>query len=103
MRSTLLLALIIWLDLSSAFSQENSISWKSIKESRKGTVTIFWFANNPFSYKDASARMRGIEVEIMKGFQKYLKDHYDIDLAYHWLEEERFNDVLIRMKNERDG
>jgi hypothetical protein len=102
MRLTLLFALVIWLDLS-AFSQDNPASWKSVKESRMGTVSIFWFANDPFSYKDASARMSGIEVEIMEGFQKYLKEHYDIDLAYHWKEEERFNDVLTRMKKERNG
>jgi len=47
--------------------------------------------------------MKGIEVEIMDGFRQYLHEHYDINLSYRWKEEERFNDVLTRMKEEKDN
>ena len=91
---------ILLMNLQLAFSQENSISWKGIQKSRQGTVTVFWFPNDPFSYKNADGQLKGIEVEIMNGFQKYLKEHYKIDVSIQWVQENTFRDVMTHIKND---
>jgi hypothetical protein len=44
--------------------------------------------------------MKGIEVEIVKGFRKYLRDHYAINLTLRWVQEKTFKNVLTGIKNE---
>ena len=99
MRFSFWLVLILVIDFQPLFSQENSTSWKDIQKSRKGTVTILWFPNDPFGYKAGNGQLKGIEVEIVKGFQKYLKEHYEIDLSIQWVEENTFKQVLAQIKN----
>ncbi len=99
MRFSFWLVLILVIDFQPLFSQENSTSWKDIQKSRKGTVTILWFPNDPFGYKAGNGQLKGIEVEIVKGFQKYLKEHYEIDLSIQWVEENTFKQVLTQIKN----
>ena len=91
-------ALLMALQL--AHSQENSISWSEIQKSKKGSVTVYWFPNEPFGYQDADGRMKGLEVEIVKGFQKYLEEHHQIHLSIKWVQEKAFKDVLAHMKND---
>ena len=98
MRFSFWLVLILVIDFQPLFSQENSTSWKNIQKSRKGTVTILWFPNDPFGYKAGNGQLKGIEVEIVKGFQKYLKEHYEIDLSIQWVEENTFKQVLAQIK-----
>lgn len=84
-------------------SQDNSIRWNDIQKSGKGTVTVYWFPNEPFGFKDSKGQLKGIEAEIMKGFQKYLKDVYKIDLSIRWIEEYTFQDVMNHIKSESNG
>lgn len=104
MKTLFLLALIISICFQSSFSQK-SISWTDINKSKKGTINVVWFPNKPFGYKDdGNGQMKGIEADIIYGFQKYLKKQYEIDLTIKWLKEEAFTDVLIKMKsNNNDG
>ena len=95
-----LVIFVLLLAFQFSFSQENTISWKDIQNSKKGTVTAYWFPNNPFGYKDAAGQMKGIEVEIMQGFRKYVQAHYNIDLSIRWSQEKTFRDVMTRIKSD---
>ncbi len=88
---------ILSFTIGQVFSQD-AITWSEIQKSGKGTVTVYWFPNDPFGYQDANGQMKGIEVDIMKGFQKYLKEHDGIDLSIRWVQENTFKDVLARIK-----
>ncbi len=90
---------LVLLTYYSTFSQVNANNWEDIKKSGRGTVTIYWFPNDPYSYVDATGQLIGIEVEIMEGFQKYVKKHNNINLSIRWTRVERFVDVLTLMKN----
>ncbi len=100
MRPFYISVLLILFTCLSVCAQENSISWETIKSSRKGTITIYWFPNNPFGYKD-SGELKGIEVDLINGFQKYLLDHYQIDLSIRWIEQGTFAEVINHIKNEK--
>ncbi len=99
MKSTFWPILFLFLGFYSTFSQSAYSQWEEVKKSGKGTVMIYWFPNDPYSYMDATGQLQGIEVEIMEGFQKYLKEHYKINLSTRWTKVERFVDVLTIMKN----
>jgi len=96
-RLSLIFILILFFQL--ALSQPNAMSWKDIKKSGRGTITVYWFPNEPYGFTDDRGKLRGIEVEILQGFQKYLADYYKIDLSLRWVQEERFIDVLNRIKS----
>ncbi len=98
---TWVLVLILLSSLSS-FSQGMRVlnpSWAEIQKSRKGSVTIYWFENNPFGYKDGSGQLVGMEVDIMEGFQRYVRDRYKIDLSIQWTQVNSFENVLTHIKN----
>ncbi len=81
------------------YAQTNGSSWKEVKERKQGTVQLYWFQNSPYGYTDESKRLRGMEVEIMEGLQRYLQKKYQIELTYQWIEEGTFNEVLNRVQN----
>ncbi len=98
MKALFLSIFLILGGLHPCFPQGNSASWKDVKKIGKGNLTVYWFPNDPYSFKSANGELKGIEVEIVNGFQKYLQQHYQVDLSIQWLKEERFIDVLERVK-----
>jgi len=94
-----LVTLIVLLDIECAVAQEKAIKWEDLQQSKKGTITVYWFPNSPFGYQEPSGKLRGIEIEIIEGFQKYLLDRHHINLSIQWVKEETFIDVLNRMKD----
>lgn len=99
MRNTILPLILLFFALVSATAQNQSMPWAEVQRLGKGTVTIHWFANSPFCYKEASGSMKGIEAEIMQGFQGYLKTRHQVDLTIRWVEDKTFHDVLTIMKS----
>ena len=99
MRFVLPFLFILLFNCPTAFSQRSSTSWKDIQDSGKGTVTVYWFPNRPFGYKDDKGKLKGIEVEILEGFQKYIREHHHVELSFLWVQEKTFKDVLSHMKN----
>ncbi len=100
MRYLFLLALVFFLNFESTFSQSKNMSWEAIQKSGKGSVTVYWYDNDPFSYKDADGKLKGLEVEIMKGFQKFIRGLYKIELSIRWDQVKSFEEVLSRVKDE---
>lgn len=103
MRSLLWLLLILWMEYQPAFCQTHATRWKDIQKLKKGDVTVFWFPNDPFGFQAPDGKMKGIEVEIMHGFQRYLKDHYQVDLSIHWVKENTFKEVMNQIKSDSTG
>ncbi|MBS1505449.1 MAG: transporter substrate-binding domain-containing protein [Bacteroidetes bacterium] len=99
MKRSSFVALLFFTALATATAQDTSMAWHEAQKARKGTVTVHWFANSPFCYKDPAGHMKGIEVEIMQGFQDYLKSHHHVDLSFRWVEDNTFNDVLTLIKS----
>src|SRR5687768_15158198 len=66
-------------------------SWQRIKQAGKGTITIHWYESRPFIYSTPNG-LRGIEYEIMKGFQKFVKNAYHVDLTLNWKAGKDFED-----------
>jgi ABC-type amino acid transport substrate-binding protein/NACalpha-BTF3-like transcription factor len=100
MRFSFRLICLLLLTLTFASAQENAISWQDIQKSKKGTVTVYWFPNEPFGYQTRDGQMAGIEVDIITGFKKYLGEVYKIDISFNWVKENTFKEALAHMKND---
>jgi len=96
----ILLFVFVLLSSTRLFPQTNGSSWKEVKARKQGSVNLYWFQNSPYGYTDESKRLRGMEVEIMEGFKRYLQKKYQIELAYQWMQQGTFNDVLKRVQND---
>ncbi len=92
------LSIFLCFCVTSTFSQINS-SWNDVKKSSRGIVTVYWYDNNPFSFKDPKGTLKGLEVDIMLGFQKYLKGRYAIDLSIKWIQLKSFEEILSQVQN----
>lgn len=96
----ILLFVFILLSSPCLFPQTNGSSWKDVKVRKQGSVNLYWFQNSPYGYTDESKRLRGMEVEIMEGFKRYLQKKYQVELTYQWIQEGTFNEVLNRVQND---
>lgn len=82
-----------------ALATSDATSWAEIQKTKKGTVTIYWLPNNPFGYVE-NRQMKGIEIEVMLGFQEFIKRKYQIELDIKWKKEEKFSVLIDKIKNE---
>ncbi len=95
----ILIASFIFILIVDLSGQTNGSRWSEVKETKRGTVKLYWFQNSPYGYTDESNRLRGMEVEIMEGFKRYLQKKYEVELTYQWIQEGTFNEVLSRVQD----
>jgi Bacterial extracellular solute-binding proteins, family 3 len=89
-----------------AWSQGNlplNPSWKDTQRSGKAEVTIYWYDNKPFFYKDTDGSMKGIEFEIFDGFKKYVKDTFNVELHFQWKEMQSFEEIFQQLKTSKES
>lgn len=84
-------------------AQYSTTSWQEIQLTKKGTVTIYWLDNNPFGYKDANGNFKGIEIEVVEDFRKFLKHQYSIDLTFNWQNVNSFTEIMEILKTKPEA
>ncbi len=89
---------VVWIVSIHSVRGQDSLHWESLQKIKKGSVTVYWFPNEPFGFEDQNRKMQGIEVEILLGFRQYLKEQYQIDLTLNWKRLQTFKNVMDRMK-----
>lgn len=103
MRSSLAI-LFLLVNFSSAEAQSETFpsgdSWAQTRQKGKGTVVIRWYESRPFIWNEGG-QMKGIESEIVEGFKKYLKERYNVEVDFHWIEGESFEDTYLTISNEK--
>jgi membrane-bound lytic murein transglycosylase MltF len=62
---------------NATFSQKyQGSSWASVKSSGSGTLTIVYSEQFGLIYKDKDGKVKGVCVDILSDFTKYIQDHY---------------------------
>jgi signal transduction histidine kinase len=74
-------------------------SWAETKRAKKGSIIIRWYESKPFIWNEIG-QMRGIEHEIVQGFEKFLKDKHKVDLTIQWIEGEDFANTFTTISQE---
>jgi len=82
------------------YSQNNPASWNAVQKTKKGEITVYWYDNNPFNYLDENGKLKGLEVEIINGFQTFLFNQYGIAISFNWVQLNSFVEVLNEAKNQ---
>lgn len=80
-----------------------SAGWDQSLKAKKGKITVLWYESKPFIYKDASGKMKGIEVEILSGFCDFVRRTYQVKLEIEWSEARSFSDVFDQVSHSEDA
>jgi signal transduction histidine kinase len=97
LRSAFLYLFLFVFTSISLLAQPAPITWPTAKDLKAATITMYWYESKPFIYYGENGKVQGIELNIMEGFGKYLKDHYEIDLKVNWVESKSFTDTYQRI------
>jgi hypothetical protein len=102
------LLLGVWLALIAIRGQAKPFrtavaSWAQVQAQGSGTVTALWNRLEPFMFRDAQGRLRGVEYESMQAFAAYLHRHYGVHLQVQWREEPDFDRLLDRVAHSQQA
>lgn len=98
MKSTLIL--LFYLFTASAFGQGSGDSWAKVKASGSGTLNILYYEQPGLIYKAADGQIKGVCVDILLDFQKYIETKYGKKLRLHYVgEETEFPRFLSTIQN----
>lgn len=98
MNSSIKLALFALLITHVALGQA-PLSWKEAQAKKSGTITVYWFPNEPFGFKTSVVSpLKGIEAEIITEFVAYLKNQYQVSLDIKWVRQNTFREVLDHIR-----
>jgi signal transduction histidine kinase len=79
------------------------MSWKNVKQSKKGNIFIVYYESVPFVFEENSI-IKGIEVEIIEGFKEFLQSNYGVDISLTWIRNNSFKGVYDYIKdNQQHG
>lgn len=85
-------------------AQVDGDSWKRVRETGKGTITVYWYQSRPFIWKSEGV-MKGMEYEIFEAFHQWVEATYGVELEVRWTQASSFGDTygLIRERSGETG
>lgn len=87
MRFFLLLTFLVASSVS--FSQKyQGTSWAKVKASKRGTLSCVFYKTPKLVFKDTDGKIKGVCVDIMDDFKKFVKSKYNTDLTINFVGEE---------------
>ncbi|MAZ37998.1 transporter substrate-binding domain-containing protein [Salibacteraceae bacterium] len=88
----------------SSFAQNSTYqSWKSVANERAGVLNVNYFDNYPFAYSDPNGKQKGIEIEIIQEFQKWLKVYKGVELKLNFKQYDNFDTFYSAIKDGGNG
>src|SRR5271156_4492873 len=97
--NTLVILLLCCWSSNKAVGQlvNDSFSWKRVKESKTGTLIVYWFESKPFILEKKPHQLEGIEYDLINGFASFVKQYYDVTLDVKWVEATSFSNIIERV------
>lgn len=86
MKNTLLILLCLL--TTSGFGQTSGDSWAKVKASGSGTLNILYYEQPGLIYKAPDGQIKGVCVDILVDFQKYIESKYGKKISLHYVGEE---------------
>lgn len=81
-------AVVLMFSLSAAGQKYQGSSWADIKAAGKGTLTVVYYEQPGLIYKD-NGQMKGVCVDILSDFAKFIQEKYSKTVAINYAGEER--------------
>ncbi|MEP5069422.1 MAG: transporter substrate-binding domain-containing protein, partial [Crocinitomicaceae bacterium] len=57
-------------------------------------LDLYWFTSKPFIYENVDGKLEGIEPEMFRAFQVFLKNEKNIDVKLNWVKATSFSNIL---------
>lgn len=94
---TLLLAIIALPVLAQNYTGD---SWSKVKSAGSGTLTVVYYSQAGLVYKDTDGKMKGLCVDILNDFTKFVQEKYNKKVTINYAGEEKvFSDFLSVVQN----
>lgn len=62
-------------------------------------LDLYWFTSKPFIYENEEGDLEGIEPEMLKAFQDFLKNEKGIEVDLNWIKAKNFSNILEILKD----
>ena len=83
------LVLILFFASITSFAQKYSgSSWAKVKAAKSGTLSCVFYKTPKLVYRDSDGKIKGVCVDIMDDFKKFVKDKYGVNLTIEFVGEE---------------
>ncbi|MEL7002610.1 MAG: transporter substrate-binding domain-containing protein [Bacteroidota bacterium] len=83
------LILLFFISSIPTFGQKYSgSSWAQVKASRSGTLSCLFYKTPKLVFRDSDGQIKGVCVDILNDFSKYVKKKYNTDLNIEFVGEE---------------
>jgi len=90
------LIILFFISTTSSFGQKYSgSSWAQVKANKSGTLSCVFYKTPKLVFKDSDGQIKGVCVDILDDFRKFVKDKYSTDLTIEFVGEEKsFTDFM---------
>lgn len=78
-------------------------TWASVSKQKHGDITVFYYPENGFAYKNKKGKLEGLEVAILRQFANYLENGRGIHLNIHFVKQPNFDKLLSDVKHSSGG
>ncbi|MFT4755980.1 MAG: ABC-type amino acid transport substrate-binding protein, partial [Vicingaceae bacterium] len=92
LKFSLSLVLVLFITAVSAQSFENA------SESKKATLNVMYFENEPYAYKNEKGDLVGIEIDIMNSFVTWIKSEKGIELKLKFMPFSEFSSFYAQIQ-----
>jgi len=77
MKKLSILLLIIVVSLT---TQINAQQWEEVMQTKKGTLDVHYFENEPYAYTAKNGKLVGIEIDILNAFVEWAKKEKEVEI-----------------------
>lgn len=92
LKLSLSLVLVLFITGASAQSFENA------NESKKATLNVMYFENEPYAYNSEKGDLVGIEIDIMNSFVSWIKAEKEIELKLNFVPFSKFSSFYAQIQ-----
>jgi|TARA_B110000879_G_scaffold148171_1_gene192031 ABC-type amino acid transport substrate-binding protein len=78
-------------------------SWNSVASQRAGVLNVNYLVNYPFAYSDPNGADMGIEIDIIREFEKWLETYKGVTLKLNYKKFENFDTFYNGIKDGGNG
>ncbi|WP_462250488.1 ATP-binding protein [Ekhidna sp.] len=66
-------------------------------------LNLYWSTSKPFIYENGNGKLEGVEPEMFRSFQSFLKNEKKLEVELNWIRAESFSDILSTIRNSDNG
>jgi hypothetical protein len=78
-------------------------SFADARAAGEASLTVLFVPSSGFAYRDASGRLTGVTVDLLRDFAQWVAVTHGIHVNVEWLEEERWADFYGYVRDSRGG